>query len=198
MEEIREGIEIERLRYKLTKACRLLSKMGVVAHAEGNVSAKISEKLFLIKVSSTPFRGIQPEDFILVNDKGESLSEKEPSTEKFLHIEVYKQIPETIFVIHTHPSYVIKISSMPMEFLEIPMESHAFRILGKIPMIGPFPAGSLELAKAAAATLRKAKGKAVVLKNHGLVVISKSLEEAFDLTIFIEKAAHEKLLNLLK
>ena len=186
------ALQVQWLKHRLAKACRLLYRMGLVAHAEGNVSCRVGNDRFLIKITGTPFRAMKPENFVLIDEEGDALTQGEPSTEKPLHLEIYRSISDINFTIHTHPSNVIKVSRMSTEFFQIPKESHAFSLTGDIPIVGPFPAGSKELADAAAKALKKANVRAVILRDHGLVVASPELEEAFDLTVFIEKVASEK------
>ncbi|MCK4477459.1 class II aldolase/adducin family protein [Candidatus Bathyarchaeota archaeon] len=184
-----KSLEEQQLKQRLAKVCRLLFRMGLVAHAEGNVSCRIGQSQFFIKKSGCTFRAMKPENFVLIDEKGISLTSGEPSTEKLLHLEIYKHMPEANFVIHTHPPNVIRVSSTQIDTLRLPRESHAFPITGDIPIIGPFKAGTHKLALEAAKALKKKNARAVVLRGHGLSVVCPTLEEAFDLTVFIEKVA---------
>jgi ribulose-5-phosphate 4-epimerase/fuculose-1-phosphate aldolase len=75
--------------------------------------------------------------------------------------------------------------------MRAPLESHAYEITKGVPVVGPYPAGSIELAEAVAQKLKDSKSKAVIIRTHGLVVMSESLDEAFDLPAFIEKVSRE-------
>lgn len=180
-------LKTQELRRKLAKVCRLLFKMGLSAHSEGNVSCRFNEDTFFIKKTRGVFRAAKPEDFVSIDAGGKSLSQGEPSTEKLLHLEIYHHFPEINFVIHTHPIKFIKTSWLQEGFLELPKESQAFLITGDVPVIGPLPAGTRELAKGVVEKMKEENKKAVILREHGLVVASPSIEEAFDLTIFIDK-----------
>jgi ribulose-5-phosphate 4-epimerase/fuculose-1-phosphate aldolase len=196
------NLEVEKI--KAAKTCRLLYKRGMAIHGEGNVSFRFGSERLFIKKTGKSFRSIRPEDFVLTDFEGHAvkpdqicLSDSEeyfvdkPSSEKYLHINIYKAIPEMRYVIHTHPLNTIAYSKIGKNELEIPVESNAYPITGNIPIIGPLPAGSEKLANGVVDVMLSSKKPktAVIMKEHGLVVASHSLEEAFDISIFIEKIA---------
>jgi L-fuculose-phosphate aldolase len=184
-------LALQQSKSRLAKASRMLYRMGLTAHAEGNLSCRVTNNRFFIKKTGIPSRAIRPDDFVLINEKGKSLSEGTPSSETLLHLEVYSRKPDVDFIIHTHPTEVIRFSKEKADFLHLPRESHAFPATGDVPLVGPLESGSPELATAVGDTLAKG-GQAVVIREHGLVVASSTLDEAFDLTIFIEKCARSQ------
>lgn len=176
-------MKIRSTKQRLVEVCRLLYKEGLVVGSKGNVSCRISDTVFLIKHTGVSFKAITPEDFVLINNRGEPLTLGKPSIEKFMHLKIYENRPDVNSVIHTHPPEVIKISSKLQGSLK------TSSAVGKLPMVNRLLPGSLELANAVAEALRERSRKAVILKDHGLVTVGSTLNEAYNLTLLAEKAA---------
>lgn len=188
-------LALQQSKARLAKASRMLYRIGLTAHAEGNLSCRITDTRFFIKKTGMASRAIKPDGFVLIDEKGRALAEGRPSTETPLHLEIYRQKPEFNFIIHTHPTEVIRYARGNNDVLELPRESHAFPTTGDIPIVGPLPSGSPDLAFAVGKAL-VTHGQAVIIREHGLVVASESLDEAFDLTVFVEKCARSQALLL--
>ena len=70
-------------------------------------------------------------------------------------------------------------------------------LLGNVPFIVSATPGSIELATKVKNAFRKLKVKAVLLKEHGVVAIGESLEDAYHTTSLVEDTAKIALLSSL-
>src|SRR6266446_3206748 len=109
-----------------------------------------------------------------------------------IHTEVYRQRPEVQCVIHTHPPYTTAFSAVAEALRPVNHEGALFA-----PALPRFTQTSdlivtPALGQAVAAAL--GTSRALLLKNHGIVVVGTSVEEACVTAILLEKAAHMQLL----
>ena len=83
---------------------RLYSKDLTIA-TSGNISMKIPEGILITSTGSI-LGNLQEEDIVLTDFDGNELEDKKASSEKMLHVEIYKQRPDVYAIIHTHPVYL--------------------------------------------------------------------------------------------
>src|SRR4051812_28684373 len=81
-------------------AARSLLSLGLTAGTAGNVSARLSDDSVLVTASG------EADATVLVSPVGDVLSgEREPTSERALHLAVYRAYPEVRAVVHAHPVY---------------------------------------------------------------------------------------------
>lgn len=181
-------------RRELSVYAKRLAWRGFVEGAEGNLSFRLDNDTVLIKPAKKEFCMLEPEDFVRVDLEGRKVSGQEnPSSEYSLHINIYKHRGDANSVIHTHPDFVTALFSVLKEPLTMGMPAEASLGVSRIGYLEKTIPGSAMLAKKGAEALGKAN--AVILKDHGIIAIGKNIDEAFRLTIAIEKAAKWKLIG---
>ncbi len=156
-----------------------LVSIDLIRLSAGNISARTPDGNMAITPSGLLYDKLTPEDIVITDLQGQLIEgELKPSSEFQLHAEIYKAKPETKGVIHTHSKYAIAFSSARME---IPVSSiEILSVGGPIPVTPYFIPGSLDIALSAANYFTEnPRLKAVLLQNHGMVVIGDSLDNAF-------------------
>jgi L-ribulose-5-phosphate 4-epimerase len=94
------------LREELVSCCRLMAAKGLVAGTEGNVSARDKDGTILMTPSGMNKGEIGPEMLVRLNLEGRVLEgEFEPTSERFMHLEFYRQRPDVGGVAHGHPIF---------------------------------------------------------------------------------------------
>ena len=94
------------LREEVVHCCRLMAAKGLVAGTEGNVSARDKDDTILVTPSGMNKGEIEPEMLVRLNLDGQVLEgELEPTSEKFMHLEFYRQRPGVGGVAHGHPIF---------------------------------------------------------------------------------------------
>ena len=152
---------------------RLYSK-GVVPGASGNISFRIEDKV-LITGSGTCLGTLSEDDIVLINMEGASLENGEnPSSEKFMHIEIYKKRPDINCIIHAHPPKATALSIAGRE-LRSPIVAEATVSLGEIPIVPYETPSTHKLAQDIATYFDD--HEAVLMANHGATVCGKGLEQ---------------------
>lgn len=144
----------------------------------GNISIYDPEQgLFAISPSGIDYFETRPEDVVVMNLDGEIVDgDRKPSSEKDLHIEMYKIKPEIRSVVHTHSMYctVLSCLNMPIKSVHYVLADAATDIVPVAPYV---TYGTKDLALAAADTIGDAK--ACLLANHGMLAVGKDVGDAF-------------------
>ena len=119
----------------------------------------------------------KPEDVVILNLEGEIVDgERKPSSEKDLHIEMYKKFPWVTSVVHTHSMYctVFACLGMPLKSVHYILADAGTDV---VPVTPYKTYGTKELAIAAAESI--GDSKATILANHGMLAIGKDIKDAF-------------------
>ncbi|HSX78252.1 MAG TPA: class II aldolase/adducin family protein [Candidatus Saccharimonadia bacterium] len=179
---------------KVAYACNILSMEGHTDTIYGHVSARVenAEQIWM-KPATLGLEEVRPHDMLTLDLDGKKLAGVLPRHMEFpIHTEVYRQRPEVQCVIHTHPPYATAFSAVAEPLRPVNHEGALFA-----PTLPRFTQTSdlivtPALGQAVAAAL--GASRALLLKNHGIVVVGTSVEEACVSAILLEKAAHMQLL----
>ena len=163
----------------------------------GNISVldSASGKIY-IKKSGADLSRLGLSDILTIDLNGNVLSGLgKPSIETNLHIGVYKTRKEAKAVFHVHPPYS---TAFAVAGKKITMVTEAAKIvLVAVPLLPRSLPGSAELATNVTHAFKNSKVKAVLLKEHGLVSIGETLEEAYHTTALVEDTAKVALMSSL-
>ena len=142
----------------------------------GNISARYKDGL-LITTSGSSNGYLKPKDIVYADFNGNSLENgKKPSSEKFLHIEIYKQRPDINYIIHVHAPYLSSFASSGKDLMPPIMAENVF-YFGGIPLADYALPSTMELVENTVKYFDKYD--AVLMANHGFVIGSKSIEDAY-------------------
>ena len=142
----------------------------------GNISARYEDGL-LITTSGSANGYLKTDEIVHTNFEGKSLEEgKKPSSEKFLHIEIYKKRPDINFIIHVHAPYLSSFASAGKDLMAPIMAENVF-YFGGIPIAEYALPSSMELVEKTAKYFDKYD--AVLMKNHGFIVGANTLRDAY-------------------
>lgn len=142
----------------------------------GNISARYKDGM-LITTSGSANGYLSADDIVYTDFDGKSLEkEKKPSSEKFLHIELYKKRPEFNYIIHVHAPYLSSFACAGKDLMEPVMAENVF-YFGGIPLAEYALPSTMELVENTAKYFDKYD--AVLMANHGFIVGSKTIEDAY-------------------
>ena len=171
-------------------------RRGLTIYTAGNVSIRSEDGAgFYIKPSSVRYADIRPEDLVLVDWKGSSLSgTRPPSIEHNLHRLVYLARPEAIAIVHSHSLYATTLSASKLHCgIPATLGEIAHYLGGPIRLAEYGPPGSMDLAQSVVRCLGK-ETRGVLLKNHGALAVGKDLAQALDFAELIEMGAQSYIL----
>jgi L-fuculose-phosphate aldolase len=172
----------------LSQSCRILAATGHDNMTLGHVTAREPGQPYLYMNAHDRGLGeIKAKHVLLLDLEGNVLEGNGRRHSEYpIHTEIYKVCPHINCVIHTHPFYSIIVGTTDTGIRPI---SHEASIFNGIPV---FDETSLlirtpELGQAVARSLQR--HRAVLLRNHGVVVVGESIEEATVYAVLLERAA---------
>jgi ribulose-5-phosphate 4-epimerase/fuculose-1-phosphate aldolase len=178
--------DIEQLRQRVAKACRILGKLELTNHILGHISTRVpGTDTVLIRARGPGQSGVRfttADDVITVDLDGKKLEgapDLDAPNEVFIHTWLYRTRPDISAVLHAHPATAV-----------------LFTICNKplLPLYGAYDPGSLRLLKEGIPTYPRSvlvsndvlgqefaammKGRACLMHGHGITTCGLSVEEA--------------------
>ena len=142
----------------------------------GNISARFEDGM-LITVSGSANGYLTKEDIVYTGFDGVSKEEgKKPSSEKFLHSAIYQMREDIDFIIHVHPPFLSSFASSNCDLMAPIMAENVF-YFGGIPLAEYALPSSMELVNNTVKYFNEYD--AVLMANHGFVIGSKTLKDAY-------------------
>ena len=167
---------LENLRKEIIEYGKLAGERGFTPGISGNISAKHDNKV-IITSSGCANGYLTEDDFSVVDFEGKVLEgNPKPSTEKFLHLEYYRQRPDVNCIFHTHSPYLTAFASAGIP-LDMNVSPEIIFCFGKIPLAQYALPGSKELIDNTSKYFKDYD--VILLKNHGVVVAGKSVKDTY-------------------
>jgi len=161
---------------KIIQFGKLMGDKNYTPGYSGNISARVRDKI-IITTSGSANGYLKEEDLTLMDFNGNSLcKERRPSSEKKLHIEFYKQREDINYIIHAHSTFLSSFASAGKD-LTLPIMAENVFYFGGIPLAEYGLQSSNELVENTAKYFTT--HDAVLMANHGFIVGSHSLEDAY-------------------
>ena len=161
---------------KIIEYGKLCGEKNYTPGYSGNISARYKEGM-LITTSGSANGYLKESDIVYTDFNGLSKEEgKKPSSEKFLHIGIYKLRPEFNFIIHVHAPYLSSFASAGKDLLDPIMAENVF-YFGGIPLAEYALPSTMQLVENTVKYFDKYD--AVLMANHGFVIGSKTMEDAY-------------------
>ena len=130
---------IKNIKKAIIKICRDLHRRNMLAAGDGNVSYRLDDGRIFITPSGRPKAFIHDNEMALIREDGEVIS-GQPSSERQMHLAVYKKCSQARAVVHAHPPTCIAWSIAKPHLTELPCEALSEVILatGEFPLF-PMP-----------------------------------------------------------
>lgn len=178
------------LRQEVADACRILATEGYTDLTLGHVSARVPGRdAILVKRKGLALDEVDAEDVVMVDLDGRHLEDGETDLhlETALHTEVYRARPDVGAVAHGHPIYATALSATgaPLEMLT----HDAVLFVDGLPRYEASPDLVTSSAEGAAVALALGRSRAVLMRNHGVLVVGASVPWATVIAATLERAA---------
>jgi L-fuculose-phosphate aldolase len=184
------------IKQQLIAAGKVLVAEGQDDFTRGHISMRVpgNPKLFFMKPHSVGLDEITMKNILTIDLEGNVVAgTARRHSEVYIHSEIFKVRADVNCVIHTHPTYSVALSATgrPIKAYSQPGAMFA----GEVGVYNDTI--TLIRSHAMGAGVAKAldRGRAVLLKNHGIVMTGKTIEEAVIGTIMLENAATIQLLT---
>ena len=165
---------------RLVAALRLFSRFGFDEGVAGHITARDPEKPehFWVNPFGMYFGLIRVSDLILVNQQGDVIYGNRPVNRAAfaIHSQVHAARPEVVAAAHAHSIYGKSWSSLGRLLDPLTQDACSFYEDHSIFTDYTGVVLNLEEGKRIAETL--GKNKALILKNHGLLTVGKTIDEA--------------------
>ena len=170
--------------------CRRLGERLYVTSHGGNLACRLTEELILITPTRMRKSELSGEDLVFIDAKGKTVEgRREPTGEKPMYLNFYRDRPEVRSVIHCHPPYTNAFAIMKgTNWLMRPVFPETVVEVGPVPLVPYAEPITQELADNFLPFVRKYN--AFLMENHGLVIMSTDgIRRTLDLVEILEVTA---------
>ena len=180
--------EIQKLKQELVKVCAEIYKQNLVILGEGNISIRIPEKNeMIITPAGNDYTDLQPDKMVHMElDDTVFENQSKPSSEFRMHRSIYLKRPKAQCIIHTHSPFASTLAVLHQN-LPVIVEEMAIFLGGSVTCTNYCPAGSEELPIKILRTMKEQN--AVIIANHGVVVVGKTYDYCIKIAVIVEKMA---------
>ena len=175
-----------KIREQIVEIGRLMYQRHLTDSAGGNISVKVQDRILSTpRYAGSKYRWqLRPEQIVALQD-GQIEAEQAAriSREIRVHLAIYQHFPLANAVIHAHPRYVMPFATLGRPIPPVWEDTIKF---GTIGLAAETPAHSPQLAEQVAQALLPQASDlaqhaiAIQIPKHGLVVVGRDLDDAYD------------------
>ena len=188
--------ERQHRKQRMTAAFRLFAKFGFDEGVAGHITARDPERPdhFWVNPFGLDFSLIRPADLILVNHRGEVVEGNAPvnGAAFAIHSQVHAARPDCVAAAHAHSMYG-KAWSVLGRLLD-PITQDACAFYEDHSVFDDYTGVVLDLEEGQRIAAALGQNKAVILRNHGLLTVGQSVDEAAWWFITMERSCQAQLL----
>lgn len=181
---------------RLAAAFRLFGRFGFDEGVAGHITARDPEHAdrFWVNPFGVSFKQIRVSDLICVDDRGEVVDGRRPVNRATfaIHSQVHAARPDVVAAAHAHSVHGKAWSSLGRTLDPITQDVCAF--YGDHSLFDDYTGVVLDLEEGKRIAHTLGDGKAVILRNHGLLTVGHSVDEAAWWFITMERSCQTQLL----
>jgi len=175
---------------EIREACAHLHARNLLAAADGNVSVRQTDGSIVLTPAGVNKARLRPGSLARVSLDGRILQGR-PSTERAMHLAVYRACPEARVIVHAHPPTAIAWTLARPDLAELPTDTLPELLLaaGRVPIVPYARPGTEEMGTVLLPFLPA--HRLLLLSRHGALAWGESMEEAVN---GIERVEHSALI----
>ncbi|WP_254567963.1 class II aldolase/adducin family protein [Oscillatoria sp. HE19RPO] len=181
---------------RLAAAFRLFAHFGFDEGVAGHITVRDPEfpNQFWVNPFGMYFGHIRVSDLILVNHQGEILEGDRPINAAgfAIHSQIHQARPDVIAAVHTHSLYGKTWSTLGR--LLDPLTQDACAFYGDHALFDDYTGVVLEISEGERLAQTLGNSKAIVLRNHGLLTVGHSVDEASWWFITMDRSCQSQLM----
>ena len=192
----------QQARLDLAVAFRSAARLNFHEAVANHFSVAVSDdgQKFLINPAGRHFSQMRASDLLLVDmneaDFGISHSQIVDPTAMNLHGQIHKLVPDARCVLHTHMPHTTALACL-RDFEFLMLDQNACRFHNRIAYDRDYAGMALEVSEGERVAKLLGRSRSVLfLANHGVIVVGKTVAEAFDELYYLEKASQLQVLAL--
>jgi L-fuculose-phosphate aldolase len=186
----------DEIKQTMILAGKVLVEQGQDDFTRGHISMRLPDNpsLFFMKAHSIGLDEITMENILTIDLDGNVVAgTAKRHSEVYIHSEIFKIRPDVNSVLHTHPTYSVAFSASGR-----PMKAYSqggAMFAGEVGVYDDTIALIRDTAMGAGVAKALGPHRAVLLKNHGLVIATASIAETVIGAIMFENAAQIQLIT---
>lgn len=166
------------LRDEMVEAGKRLYFKDLVAACDGNISARLSSREFLLTPSGVSKGFFSAHDILKVDYDGTLINGRgKPTREMDMHLGIYKARPDVNGVVHAHPPTATAFASADRDFNRVLLPEVIFE-LGAI-AAAEYALPTTQQVTQSVLRVLNAQTNAVLLSNHGAVTLGPTVLQAY-------------------
>jgi ribulose-5-phosphate 4-epimerase/fuculose-1-phosphate aldolase len=177
-------------------AAHRVAQYGLVQCSSGNLSWRVGPDQAMLSASSAWLAELTTPQVALCDlSSGQCVNGAKPTCEAGFHIGILKARPDVNVVLHFQSPYATALAcGEPAKYnLDLTIEVPVY--IGTPSWVGYQTPGTNELADAVVNAFSDGRTQMALLKNHGLVTIGKTFDDAIQKATFFEMACRIQLIN---
>ena len=192
----------QQARLDLSVAFRWAARLDLHEAVANHFSVAVSDdgQKFLINPAGRHFSQMRASDLLLVDmnqaEFGIGDGQVVDPTAMNLHGQIHKLVPDATCVLHTHMPYATALACL-RDFEFLMLDQNACRFYNRIAYDRDYAGMALEVSEGERVAKLLGRSRSVLfLANHGVIVVGKTVAEAFDELYYLEKASQLQVLAL--
>lgn len=163
--------------YKIVNFAKRIYDKGFVSAYDGNISIRNDDKSFFITRTAKCKGELSLEDIVAIDFNGNIITgEYKPSTEYKIHSIFYQNRKDVNAIIHAHPIYSSVLAIINIDRIETEIFPEVYLNIGEVGICEYQTPSTKELADSLLKFIDK---NVIILQNHGIVVVGKTIDEAY-------------------
>lgn len=174
-----------KMRKDIVELGKQLLERELVARTWGNISGRLDRSECLITPSGLDYKRMEEADIVRLDiSTGQWEGNREPSSEKLIHMAAYSRFEDVRFVVHTHQKYATALGMTGLKSVDI--NEREWERLAGVGIAAYGPSGSEELRDAVDDVLRSGM-ETVLMIHHGALVCGRTREQAMERVLLLEQ-----------
>ena len=189
-------------RLDLSVAFRWAARLDLHEAVANHFSVAVSDdgQKFLINPAGRHFSQMRASDLLLVDmnqaEFGIGDGQVVDPTAMNLHGQIHKLVPDATCVLHTHMPYATALGCL-RDFEFLMLDQNACRFYNRIAYDRDYAGMALEASEGERVAKLLGRSRSVLfLANHGVIVVGKTVAQAFDELYYLEKASQLQVLAM--
>jgi len=182
-------VHVDDMLRELCEAAAAFHARGYAFGSTGNLSIRCGDEVWITPTGGS-LRSLTPDAMARIDGEGRSLNGNRPSKEYPFHLAAYRASSGSNALVHLHCTHAVALSCLDgldaAEPLPVFTPYYLMRV-APLGIVDYYRPGSDELA--AAIGRAASRHNCMLLRNHGLVCLGKSMAEAVDRTEELEETA---------
>ena len=176
----------ELVRREVAETARQMVLRGLARQTSGNVSARADDGLFAVTPTGMDHARLTAADIVVLSADAQVVDGlRAPTSEVPMHLSVYREREDVAAIVHTHSDFATTFAVLGEE---IPAVHYVLGFAGARVRCAPYATyGTKDLAANCLPAL--GGNNAVLLANHGVLAVGRSLVEALTVAESVEVVA---------